>query len=55
MEKYRLYLENEYSINDYLFRLGESNLEQNAFDGTLNGVQKLTLKQMKKIVEESKK
>lgn len=55
MEKYRLYLENEYSINDYLFRLGESNLEQNAFDGTLNGVQKLTLKQMKKIVEEAKK
>lgn len=55
IEKYKLYLENEYSINDYLARLGESNLEQNAFDGTLNGVQKLTFKQMKKIVEEAKK
>jgi len=55
MEKYKLYLQNEYEINDYLFRLGESNLEQNAFDGTLNGVQKLSLKQMKRIVEEANK
>lgn len=55
IKKYKLFLENEDEINEYLFRIGESNLEQNVFDGSLNGVQKLSLKQMKKIVEDAKK